>query len=124
MERETILYISDQQTGSKRISDTLDAAGFDVVTTNRFTQAVALLYILHSVAAVIMQAREQASLDVRSVRAMCPDVPIVLLGQSQSYGLPSGADAYISAAQALTTLAAAVRHIASSKPAARCSGRC
>jgi len=123
MERETILYISDQQTGSKRISDTLDAAGFDVVSTNRFTQPVALLYILNSVSAVIMQARERTSFDVRSVRAMCPDVPIVLLGQSRSYGLPSGADAYISAAQALTTVAAAVRHIMSSKPATRCSCR-
>ena len=81
MERETVLYIFDQPTCCKPISDTLNAAGFEVVATNRFTQAVALLYILHSVDAVVLQVREQAAAsDVRSVRAMCPDVPIVLLG--------------------------------------------
>jgi hypothetical protein len=73
---------------------------------------------------VILQAREQASFDVRSVRAICPGVPIVLLGQSQKYGLPSGADAYINAAQALTTLAAAVQHIVSNKPETGCPRRC
>jgi len=124
MERETVLYISDQRTRSKAISGALDAAGFDVVTTDRITQAVALLYILRSVDAVVLQVREQATLDVRSVRAMCPDVPIVLLGRAQSYRLPSGADTYISVAQAVTTLAAAIQHIATSKPATRCPRRC
>jgi DNA-binding response OmpR family regulator len=124
MERETVLYISDQRSCSKAISVALNEAGFDVVATNRFTQAVALLYILRSVDAVVLQVREQATLDVRSVRAMCPDVPIVLLGRSQSYLLPTGADTYISAAQALTTLAAAIQHIVTSKPATRCPRRC
>ena len=124
MEHETVLYISDQRTYSKVVSDALDAAGFDVVVTNRFSQAMALLYILHSVAAVILQAREQASLDVRSVRAMCPDVPIVLLGRSRSYRLPTGADAYLNAGEALTTLAAAIQRVMTSKPATRCPGRC
>lgn len=123
MERETVLYISDQRTCSDAISAALDAAGFDVVATDRFTQAVALLYILHSVAAVIIQARDQTSFDVRRVRAMCPDVPIVLLGRSQSGRLPAGADAYLSVGQALTTLAAAVQHIVTSKPASRCPRR-
>lgn len=125
MERETVLYIFDQPTCCKPISDTLNAAGFEVVATNRFTQAVALLYILHSVDAVVLQVREQAAaLGVRSIRAMCPDVPIVLLGTSQSYLLPSGADTYITAAQALTTLAAAIQHIVTSKAATRCPRRC
>ena len=124
MERETVLYISDQRTCSQEISGALNAAGFEVVAANRFTQAVALLYILRSVDAVVLQVGKQAALDVRSVRAMCPDVPIVLLGRSQTYLLPSGADTYINAAQALTTLAAAIQHIAASKPASRCPRRC
>ncbi len=124
MERETVLYISDERTCSKTISDALDAAGFDVVATNRFTQAVALLYILRSVDAVVLPAGEQATLDVRSVRAMCPDVPIVLLGRAQSYHLPSGADTYVSTAQALTALAAAIHRVLTSKPASRCPRRC
>jgi DNA-binding response OmpR family regulator len=123
MKRETVLYISDQRACSQKISGALNAAGFEVVAANKFTQAVALLYILRSVDAVVLQVRERAALDVRSVRAMCPDVPIVLLGRSQSYLLPSGADTYISAAQALTTLAAAIQHIVSSKPATPCPRR-
>ncbi len=124
MERETVLYISDQRTCSEGISSTLNAAGFDVVATNKFSQAVALLYILRSVDVVVLQARKQATLDVRSVRAMCPDVPIVILGRSQRYLLPPGADIYINAAQGLTTLATAIQHIVTSKPATRCPRRC
>ncbi len=124
MERETVLYISDQRSCSKAISDALDAAGFDVVATNRFTQAVALLYILRSVDAVVLPARERVTLEVRSVRAMCPDVPIVILGRSQRYLLPSGADIYINAAQGLTTLAAVIQRAVTSKPATRCPRRC
>ncbi len=124
MERETVLYISDQRSCSKAISDALDAAGFDVVATNRFTQAVALLYILRSVDAVVLPARERVTLEVRSVRAMCPDVPIVILGRSQRYLLPSGADIYINAAQGLTTLGAAIQRAVTSKPATRCPRRC
>ena len=124
MEHETVLYISDKRTCSKAISNALNAAGFEVVAADRFTQAMALLYILHSVDAVVLQAREQVTLDVQNVRAMCPDVPIVILGRSQSYRLPSGADTYLSAAQALTTLAAAIQHVMTSKPVSHCPRRC
>lgn len=124
MERETVLYICDQRTYSKAISNTLNAAGFEVVATKRFTQAVALLYILRSVDVVVLQAREQAALDVRSVRAMCPDVPIVVLGRSQRYLLPSGADIYVNATQGLTTLAATIQRAMARKPAIHCPRRC
>lgn len=78
MKRKTILYVSDQMTSGSAVSDALQAAGYEVVTTSTI-DAVALLYILHSIAAVVLRARDQAGLDVRSIRAMCPEVPIVLL---------------------------------------------
>lgn len=127
MEPETILYMSDQTTCSKAISAALNAAGYEVVTTNELTQAVALLYILHSIAAVVLQATEQVSLDVRSIRAMCPDVPIVLLCRGQTDCVPPRVDtvnAYVTTGQSLATLAAAVRRLVTKKPETHCPRRC
>jgi hypothetical protein len=125
MERETILYVSDQTTCSNAISAALNAAGYEVVTTNTI-EAVALLYILHSIAAVVLRARAQASLDVRSIRAMCPDVPIVLLCRGRIECVPSRVDtvdAYVTTGQSTATLAAAVRRLVTKKPATRCPPR-
>jgi DNA-binding NtrC family response regulator len=125
MDRETILYISDQTTCSNAISAALNAAGYEVVTTNT-TEAVALLYILHSIAAVVLRAREQASLDVQSIRAMCPDVPIVLWCRGRIDCVPSRVetvDTYVAAGQSPATLAAAVRRLIARKPATPCPRR-
>jgi DNA-binding NtrC family response regulator len=125
MERKTILYISDQTTCSNAISDALNAAGYEVVTTNT-TEAVALLYVLHSIAAVVVRAREQASLDVRSIRAMCPDVPIVILCRGRINCVPSQVDTvgtYVATGQSPATLAAAVRRLVAKKPATPCPRR-
>jgi DNA-binding NtrC family response regulator len=82
MERGTILYISDQPTSSNSVSAALKTAGYEVVSTNSPTQAIALLFLMRSVAAVVLNqwAREQSSFDVaRRLRAIRPDVPIILL---------------------------------------------
>jgi DNA-binding response OmpR family regulator len=125
MKRETILYISDQATCGNAISDALNAAGYEVVTTNT-TEAVALLYILHSIAAVVLRATEQPSLDVQSIRAMCPDVPIVLLCRSRITCVPSRVDTvdtYVTTGQSPAALGAAVRRLAAKKPATPCPHR-
>jgi DNA-binding NtrC family response regulator len=122
MKRETILYISDQTTCSDAISAALNAAGYEVVTTNT-TEAIAMLYILHSIAAVVLRAREQAGFDVRSIRAICPDVPIVFLCRDQIDGLPSRVGAFVSTAQQFAGLAVVVRRLVSGKPATRCPRR-
>ena len=86
MKHETILYLSDQATSSDSVFAALETTGYEVVSTNSSTQAIALLYIMHSVAAVVLhhRAREQTSFDVaRSLRAIHPDVPIVLLCRDQ-----------------------------------------
>jgi len=48
----------------------LSMDGYDIVSTNNSTQAIALLYIMHSVAAVVLDrwAREQTSFDVRGLK--------------------------------------------------------
>jgi hypothetical protein len=122
MDRETILYISDQTTCSNAISAALNAAGYEVVTANT-TEAVALLYILHSIAAVVLRAREQTSLDVQSIRAMCPDVPIVLWCRGRIDCVPSRVDTYVTTGQSPATLAAVVRRLIAKKPATPCPRR-
>jgi DNA-binding NtrC family response regulator len=125
MDRKTILYISDQTTCGDAISDALNAAGYEVVTTNT-TEAVALLYVLHSIAAVVLRARKQDGLDVRSIRAICPDVPIVLLCRGRTNFVPSRVDTGdtdVATVQSPATLAAAVRRLVAKKPATPCPRR-
>lgn len=125
MKRKTILYVSNQASSGNAVSDALQAAGYEVVTTNTI-DAVALLYILHSIAAVVLRAREQAGLDVRNIRAMCPDVPIVLLYRGRTKFVPSrvdSGDAYVATVQSLATVAAAVRRLVAKKPATSCPRR-
>jgi CheY-like chemotaxis protein len=93
---ESILYISDRRTCSSSVLSALEATGCEVVGTDSATQAIALLYIMHSVALVVLhhRARERASFDlVRSLRAIRPGVPIILLCREQIGPLPSGVDA-------------------------------
>jgi DNA-binding NarL/FixJ family response regulator len=119
VERETILYISDQATNSNPVLAALKATDYEVVRTNSPTQGIALLFIMHSVAAVVLnqRAREQTGFDVvRSLRAIRPDVPIVLLGCDQIDLLPSRVDACVSTGQPLEKLASAVRRLLAARP--------
>jgi CheY-like chemotaxis protein len=93
---ESILYISDHGTSSNSVLAALEATGREVVGTDSATQAIALLFIMHLVAVVVLhyRARERTSFDlVRSLRAIRPVVPIILLCREQIGPLPSGVDA-------------------------------
>ena len=114
MTDETILYLSDQAANSNSVLAALKAAGYEVVSTNSATQAIALLYVLHRVAGVVLnrRARERAKFDVaRSLRAIRSDVPIVLLCGDQINCLPSSVDACVDTRQPLEKLAAAPRRL-------------
>jgi CheY-like chemotaxis protein len=114
MTLETILYISDQATSSDSLLAALKGTGYEVVSTNSAAQAIALLYIMHSVAAVVLHhgAREEAGFDVaRSLRAIHPDIPIVLLCRDRIDRLPSCVDACVTTGQPVEKVASAVRHL-------------
>jgi DNA-binding NtrC family response regulator len=114
MARETILYISDQAANSNSVLAALKATGYEVVSTNSAAQGVALLYIMRTVAAVVLdnRAREQAGFDVaQSLRAIRPGVPIVLLCRDRIEQLPSFAEACVSTRQPLENLTSAVRRL-------------
>jgi len=85
-ERITILHISDRDDSRYSALADLKEIGCEVVSANSPTEGVALLYIMHSVAAVVLdnRAKEQASFDLsQSLRQIRPGVPIMLLCSDQ-----------------------------------------
>jgi DNA-binding NtrC family response regulator len=82
----SILFISDQASSRNSVLAALEATGYEVVGTNSATQAIALLFIMRSVAAVVLhyRVRERTGFDLlRSLRAIRPRVPIILLYRQQ-----------------------------------------
>ena len=113
-ERGTILCISDQPASSDSVSAALKAAGYDVVSTNSPAQAIALLFLMRSVAAAVLnqQTREPTSFDVACrLRAIRRDVPIILLCRDQMNHLPSCVDACLKDGQPLEKLTCALRRL-------------
>jgi DNA-binding NarL/FixJ family response regulator len=116
MALETILYVSDQATSNDSVAMALEAGGLNVVSTSSSTQAIALLFVVQSVAAVVLRQRleTQTSCELaRKLRAICPEVPIIFLGCEQVYDLPSDVDAFVSAREPLEKLTSAVRRLLS-----------
>ena len=115
---ETILYISNWTTCGDPVSVALEAAGYEVVSTKSTMQAIALLFILHPVAAAVLYSKEgkQASFNVaRSLRAVRPDVPIVLLCRDQIDRLPPCVDACVSTGQPLANLTSGLKSLLAAK---------
>ncbi len=117
MTNETILYLSDQTANSNSMLAALKASGYEVVGTNSAPQAIALLYILHTVAGVVLNLRasERNTSVARSLQAIRPDVPIVLLCGDRIDRLPSCLDACVDTGQPLERLTAAVRRLLTAK---------
>jgi hypothetical protein len=95
MNHNIILHISDRAYSSNSALAALKEAGYEIVSTNSPTEGVALLYIMPSVAAVVLDnpAREHASFDVaESLRTIRPSVPVMQLCGDQIDRYPSWAD--------------------------------
>jgi hypothetical protein len=120
MAGETILYISDHGSRSSSILSALEATGYDVVSADTSTQGIALVFVMHSVTAVIVdqQSIEKSSFDVaHSLRVLRPDVPIVLLCADGIDRLPPDFDSCVSTEQPLENLALDLRRLLAEKPA-------
>jgi DNA-binding NtrC family response regulator len=114
-EQITILYISDRADSSHSGLADLEEMGCEVVSTNSPTEGVALLYIMHSIAAVVLdnRAKEQASFDLsQSLRQIRPGVPIMLLCGDQIDNAPSWTDKCLSADK----LTSALKHLLNAEP--------
>ena len=76
----TVLYISDDSNDSKPLLAALKETGCEVVKAS-LAQAVALLYVMHAVIAVVLDERssEHASFDLaESLRKIRPNIPVML----------------------------------------------
>lgn len=113
MKHETILFISSQRISSNSVLIAVKATGCRVVSATP-TQAIALLFVMHCVALVLLDRTESdnTSFDLaRNLRAICPDVPIILLSATPLSPLPPGVDACVSTAPPLTNLTFAVLRV-------------
>jgi DNA-binding NtrC family response regulator len=111
-----ILYLSDQPASGDLALAALEAAGYEVVSTNSSKQAMALLFIMHSVAVVVLH-QKQARLDVaRSLHSIHSDVPIVLWSGDPTVPLPSFVDGFVSATQPPGELVTEVNRVLNADP--------
>jgi DNA-binding NarL/FixJ family response regulator len=114
MKHEPILYISDHATSSDSVIVELEAEGYEVVSTDSSSQGAALLYIMHSVAAVLLsyQPEDRTWFKLtQSLRAIRPGVPIILLSRDPILCLPPWVHACVGTEQPVEELASAVHGI-------------
>ena len=115
MNHHIILHISDRADSSHSALAALKEAGYEIVSTNRPTEGVALLYIMPSVAAVMLDhpAREHAIFDVaQSLRTIRPSVPVMQLCGDQIDRYPSWADECVGPDK----LASELQHLLTAEP--------
>jgi CheY-like chemotaxis protein len=96
-----------QNTDSNSLFRVLHDAGYELTTTTDQSQALALLFVLKSVAAVIVDQRgEEVAISElpRHLRQLRRDVPIVLLSREPLPQLPDFIDACVSDHEPLETL--------------------
>lgn len=115
MKRETILLISNQKASSNSLLAAAKATGHRVVTTSS-TQAIAFLFIMRCVTAVLMDhfGSEETGFDLaRKLRAICKQVPIILLSPHPIRHLPECVDASLNTSMPLNSLPAALLRVLS-----------
>ena len=114
MSLDTILYIHDKAISSDSVLDALKITHYEVVSADSSSQGIALLFLLRSVAAVVLhdQSGERSGADVaRTLRAIRPDVPIMLLCRNRIDRFPSFVDVCVSLAQPLEMVTSAIRRL-------------
>jgi DNA-binding NarL/FixJ family response regulator len=109
--------LSDRANSSNSVLAAFKETGYEVVSTNSPTEGVALLYLMHSVALVVLdnRARGQVSFDVaRSLREIRPNVPVMLLCGDQTDSSPSWTGKCVSKDK----LTSALQHLLTAEPVA------
>jgi hypothetical protein len=114
VKHETILYIFDGATNSDSVIIDLEATGYYVVSTDSSTEGIALLYLMHSVAGVVLhcQPEDRSWFELgQSLRTIRSGVPIILLSREPVLYLPPWVDACVGTQQPLEEVASAVHGI-------------
>jgi len=98
----TILFISDHGPGSSSILAALEATGYDVVSADRATQAIATLFVMASASAIVIAQHwiKQSSFDLtHSLRALCPEIPIIALCDGRIDRMPPEVNSCVNTGQ-------------------------
>jgi hypothetical protein len=114
VKHETILYISGGTTSCNSVMIDLEATGYEVVRTDSSTEGIALLYLMHSVAAVVLhcQPEDRSWFELgQSLGAIRPGVPIILLSRDPILCLPPWVDACVGTEQPPEEVASAVHSL-------------
>ena len=114
MYKPTFLFVSDDHVYSHCLLCAFQDAGYEVAITSSPLQAIALLFVMHSVAAVVIDQRasEHANLELpRHLRAIRPNVPIILLSREQIGRLPACLDACVTGEEPMNGLISALQGI-------------
>ena len=114
----TILFISDHGSGNDSISGALKATGYNVVNADHSTQAIAMLFVMASVTAVVIgqHSIEQSGFDLtRNLRALCPQVPIIALCDGRIDRLPPGVDSCLNTGRPLRKVTSDLKRLLAEK---------
>jgi DNA-binding NtrC family response regulator len=106
MSQAMFLVVREKPDGNP-LFRTLQQAGYELTTTDSRSQAFALLFVMKSVAGVIIDQRdsERANFDLpRHLRCVRRDVPIILLSHEPVSQLPVYIDACVSDQEPLDKL--------------------
>ncbi len=118
MTGDTILYISDHAVSTSVVA-AIEAAGYEVVTNDRPNQALALLFVMHSAAAVVLDLRSKEEIGfefARELQAIHSGVPILLRCCEHVDRLPPWVDAYVSVGEPLERLTFLLQRMLSGEP--------
>ena len=113
-----ILFISDHGRGNDSISVAVEATGYDVVSVDRATQAIAMLFVMASVTAVVVGQDwiKQSSFDLtRRLRALCPEVPIIALCDGLIDRLPPEVNSCVNTGQPLGKVTSDLKRLLAEK---------
>jgi len=111
---KAILYLSHRSSRICSVRSALEATGHDVVSTTSATEAIALLFLMQSVVAIVLneKARKQTRFDIaRSLRAVRPQVPIIVVSHTAIDPLPDCVDACVSTGQPIENVTSAIRYL-------------
>jgi response regulator RpfG family c-di-GMP phosphodiesterase len=112
--RPTILYISDRVVRDQAASAAIIATGYDVITTANSSEAVALLFVMRNVVAVVIDAQSDETARVKlahNLRLMRPHVPILLLRCTPLRQRPPWLDVCVMTTTAAAGLTSVVRSV-------------
>jgi response regulator RpfG family c-di-GMP phosphodiesterase len=111
MVSDSILYVSDHAVSTSVLA-AIEAVGYDVVNADRANQALALLFVMRSAAAVVLDlgSTEETGFELaRELRAIHSGVRILLRCCEHIDHLPQWVDAYVSVGEPLERLTSLLR---------------